>query len=274
MSVLVFDTGGTNMRIALSLDGRRLKNFIIRPTPKTWPSALKMFHNYLKQFAHSSTIRMVVGGLPAMLDSRQRMLVAPHLPGWVGRPVKRDLERLIGARVQLENDAALGGLGEANYGRGRGYRIVAYLPIGTGIGGARIVRGKIDARARGFEPGHQIIGTSKAGRPQTLEHLVSGSNIRRRFGSRPEQITSRRIWRQLATELAYGLINVIELWAPDVIILGGGLMAGYRRELPTIRRIVRTTIAESNNLPRIVEGKLGHRAALLGALVLAQQKGT
>ncbi len=271
MSVLVFDTGGTNLRLAISPDGRQLVHLTVRRTPKTWTAAQKVFQAYIKQHSTASRVTGVVGGLPAMLDRQQRIVSAPHLRGWVGRPIKRDLERLTGAKIRLENDAALGGLGESRFGRGRGHRIVAYLPIGTGVGGARIINGKIDTRARGFEPGHQIVSRSSTGRPVTLEHLVSGSNIRRRFGRPPERIQSHRIWRQLATELAYGLVNVIELWSPDIVVLGGGLMSRYRRELPTIRRVVRSTIVESKNLPPIVEGKLGHRAALLGGLALAKE---
>jgi glucokinase len=50
-----------------------------------------------------------------------------------------------------------GGLGEAVFGAGKGREIVVYMTISTGVGGARIVGGKIDASAMGFEPGHQII---------------------------------------------------------------------------------------------------------------------
>ena len=57
----------------------------------------------------------------------------------------------------LANDSDLDGLGEATVGAGKGFNIVAYITVSTGIGGVRIVGGKIDVSTYGFEPGHQII---------------------------------------------------------------------------------------------------------------------
>jgi glucokinase len=93
-----------------------------------------------------------------VVDKQAKKLVkSPHLPKWVDKPLGSRLEKALGVKVLLENDAALAALGEAVFGAGRRAEIVGYLTISTGIGGARVVDGRIDKKSVGFEPGHMII---------------------------------------------------------------------------------------------------------------------
>lgn len=197
MSWIVFDAGGTNLRVAVA-SGGRLKHFRTLPTPKSW-SATRAVFSEIKKSIGPEKVTSVVGGLPGLINQRTQILLdAPNLKGWQKQSITKDLKKIFKAPIMLENDAALAGLGEAHYGRGKTKGIMAYITVGTGVGGARIVDGQIDRRSSGFEPGHQVIQISPNGRPETLEDLVSGYNIKRRFGIPSAELRNQRIWKKLA----------------------------------------------------------------------------
>ncbi|MBI2314469.1 ROK family protein, partial [Candidatus Daviesbacteria bacterium] len=155
---LVFDIGGTNMRLAVSRDGKNIEEPKILKTPKDFDEGMLLFKKTALNLSDGEKIKAAAGGIAGPLDGKKEMLVnSPNLAGWVKKPLKKALEKFFGAPVFIENDAALSGLGEATYGSGQGYKIIVYITISTGVGGARIVNSHIDTNALGFEPGHQII---------------------------------------------------------------------------------------------------------------------
>lgn len=222
---LLFDIGGTKMRLAIAEDHRRFERPMILPTPKSYRAGMKQFFvmaDRLLKEKGEKKLRRIIGGVPGPVDAKhQRLLQAPHLSDWAGRPLAADLHRQFGVPVYLENDAALVGLGEAVAGAGKGKNIVAYLTVSTGVGGVRIVNGQIDVSAFGFEPGHQIVDRQNG---KEWEQFVSGTALRHVFHLAPEEITDARIWDRLAKEVAIGLHNTILHWSPHVVVLGGSMI--------------------------------------------------
>ena len=103
--------------------------------------------------------------------------------------------------------------------------------MSTGVGGARIIRGRIDDSAHGFEPGHQIIDPDNSLCPECegndLESYVSGSAVAKRFGRQPKDIDVAHLWNdELPRFLAYGINNIIMHWSPDCIVLGRSMIVG------------------------------------------------
>lgn len=227
---LLFDIGGTNMRLAISHDGKQIGAPTLLPTPRTYEEGIEQFIRIARTLSGDGMFRAAAGGLAAPMDPEHAVVGrAPNLPGWRGKPIKKDLEGLLGAPVYIENDAAMGGLGEAVAGAGRGHAIVAYLTVGTGIGGARIVNGTIDRNAMGFEPGHQIIEMDGVecvgcGVRGHLEAYVSGVGIQRRYGANAEDLDDEDAWKEIGRYLAVGINNVLVHWSPDIVILGGSVM--------------------------------------------------
>ena len=90
---------------------------------------------------------------------------------------------------------ALGGLGEANFGQYKDEKIIAYIAIGTGVGGVRIVDSQIDRNSQGFEPGHQIIVIGgkdcHCGGKGHFEAYVGGYYLERDFHKKGEDIRKR-----------------------------------------------------------------------------------
>ncbi|MBI3956407.1 MAG: ROK family protein [Candidatus Kerfeldbacteria bacterium] len=264
---LVFDAGGTNLRVAVSLDGKALTAKVSVPTPKKYSDALAIIHKAAEALASGKRISAIVGGAAGPFDhNRTRMLHSPHLPGWAGKPLARDLKRLFRVSVRLENDSALAALGEATHGAGRGFRIVGFINIGTGIGGARVVGGDLSVVHYGFEPGHHLLVDGSRRREREWEAFVSGSAVKRATGRPSHLVTDGRIWKRLVPVIAVGLVNVIMFWSPDIIILGGSLIQCFPIQL--IRAAVRARLPFPRLLPVIRRGQLGDDAGLYGALAL------
>lgn len=263
------------MKIAVSEDGKMIDASRLIPTPKDFTNGLQTIIQIGKELSGGKRFRGVCGGVPGLLTKEKEiLLVSSHLPRWAGRPILKELERAFGTSVMLENDTALAGLGEAVVGAGRGKGIVAYLTVSTGVGGVRIVRGKIDVHRLGFEPGHQIIDIGSAGKPVTLEECISGSALADRLGIEPGKVINPAVWDELARILAYGVNNTVLHWAPDIVILGGSMITKrVGIKVSEVERYLKQalTIIPLAEQPPVVEAELGDQGGLHGALALLRR---
>lgn len=277
---LLFDIGGTNMRIALSKDGVSFEEPTIVPTPKDFDAGMRTFAETAKILAGGNTIKAAAGGVAGALSrDRKTLLNAPHLKGWNGKPLSQALSQALGAPVHLENDTAIVGLGEATAGAGKGYGIIAYITVSTGVGGVRIVDGKIDRGAMGFEPGHQIIdaggalrSASVGGFGHDLEGIVSGTAITERYGKKPYELTDAAFWDEMARLLAFGLNNTIVHWSPDAVVIGGSMMKKVGIPVDRVEAHLRGILHIFPELPVIKKAELGDIGGLHGAIAYVKQK--
>ncbi len=281
MSYVLFDIGGTKTRVAVSEDLKTFSDPIKFDTPKD-PKELVAIMAEKVAAMTDREIEAMAGGLRGILDHDKTMMIhdpGGALPSYEECPLGNLLKKKFKTDIFLENDAAMVGLGEAIFGAGEGYDIVAYHTVSTGVGGVRIDHGEIDAFATGFEPGHQILdidhtvlGTDKEA---TLENLVSGSALEERSGIKPYEIPqSDAVWNQLAEYLGYGLRNTALYWSPDVIVLGGSMIVGDPRIL--LADIIRHTheiVGDSTKVPEIVDATLGDYGGLYGAMALLNARG-
>lgn len=262
---LLFEVGGTKTRVGFSQDGKNIHGSQVFPTQKDYEQFIPQLKATTTTLSGDNTIKAISGGVPGVLDSRKAILVsAPHLPKWVGKPIKETLQDVFRVPVFLENDAALGGLGEAIFGAGQGKEIVAYLTVGTGIGGARVVGGKIDAKALGFEPGHQVLNDGVE-----FEDFISGTALEKEYEKPSEEINDPRVWDEAARRLAIGLTNTIVHWSPNIVVLGGGLM--QKIPIVLLRPYIRQYLKIFPTPPEIASSKLGDAAGLYGALEYLKQ---
>ncbi|MCH7552025.1 ROK family protein [Patescibacteria group bacterium] len=266
---LLFDIGGTKMRLAVSKDSKSIGEPVIVPTPKSFEAGMTEFQKIAGELCKGKKVQAVAGGVAGPLDKERTILVnSPHLPLWIKQPLKKDLEKMLDAPVYLENDTALVGLGEATRGAGQGHSIIAYMTVSTGVGGVRIVDGVIDRSAMGFEPGHQIIEGGLS-----LEQLISGSAIAARYGKDPREIRNNKIWDEVARMFAVGLNNTIVHWSPDVFVLGGPMITGNPSiPMDAIQKYTKETLKIFPEPPPIKMSTLGDIGGLYGALELAKQQ--
>lgn len=264
---LLFDIGGTQMRLATSIDGQTLINKKTFPTPTYFADGIKIFENYKVGLEQDCSV--VSGGLPGGLnDQKTELVVARNLPEWVGKLIGRSLSDLFGAPVLLHNDAVLAGLGEAVLGSGVGYDVVAYITISTGVGGVRIENGKIDEEGLSYKVGLQIIDESG----NDLEELISGKNLAKRFGITADKLTDQTVWSEVVNDLAKGLLHTYQHWQPDVIVLGGGVTFSNHFSMKQVTLAMEQVFPKDLKIPPVLIAKLGDDAGLYGALEYAKQQ--
>jgi predicted NBD/HSP70 family sugar kinase len=258
---VVFDVGASKTRIALSSDGKSfLGKPYVGPTSQQFTGQMEIFQSWAQKNLQGKKAT-VVGGVPGPLDFKKTMVIgAPNLPGWNHKPLKQRLQKLFGPEVHLENDTALVGLGEAICGAGKEYKIVAYITVSTGVNGVRVVDGKIDRNAFGFEIGHQIIDGHV-----DWESLISGKNLEKRLGRPLQEIADPTIWDEEARLIALGLNNTIVHWSPEVIIIGGGVGMSRHLSLDAVRRHLKKYLIFPNP-PHLRKSTLGDLGGLYGAL--------
>ena len=234
---------------------------------------------------------------------------ANNLPGWDGFSLKPMLEETFRIPVWALNDATLGAIGEHVYGIGKGLQNLIYVTVSTGIGGGIIINGNpiIGHRGSAGEIGHMSIDRNgpvcKCGNVGCLETLASGTAIANRAieglgqGQKSmlqdivngdlSKITAAMVMRtasqfdsfamelvdQFAKNLAIGLVNLLHIFDPQIIILGGGVSQSY-----SIYSAVLSKAMHTNTMPHlrehinVVPSVLGDDVSLLGAASLAFQR--
>lgn len=271
---ILFDIGGTKMRIGVSKDGKAIGSIKVVETPKNFNEGILRFKEAANELSGGVRIKAVAGGIAGLLDKDKTKLVnSPNIPGWIGRPLKKSLEKAMGASISLENDADLAGLGEAVFGAGRSKEIVVYLTISTGVGGTRIVNGKIDKFVMGFEPGQQLLCCYQDDiEYKTLEDCISGTAFEKRYKKPPYEILDKKIWDEAAKILATGLNNTIVHWSPDIIVLGGSMMKKIGIPIDRVQLHLKKILKIFPKHPVIKKAKLGDAVGLYGALAFLKQK--
>jgi len=178
------------------------------------------------------------------------------LPAWKGCNPVKDLERTFGVGAALENDGDAAALGEAGWGAGRGKQRLIYVTVGTGIGGGIILDGELYRGVDRSHPevGHHVIDASGSectcGFRGCWEALATGPAMAAWYKSNAgasgsgEELGAKEIF-QLAQNgdpcarraveretyyLGLGLANLIGLFVPDMIVLGGSVMKSVRLE--------------------------------------------
>ncbi len=228
---ILFDIGGTKTRVAYTTDLEKFESPIIISTPPLYEEGIKAIIDAVEKCAGGREIKMLCGGIAGPFNEKKESLVgSPNLKDWIGKPLKKDLGDYFNAKVHIENDSAMVGLGEANFGAGKGFEIVAYMTVSTGVGGARFINGKVDEKSVGFEPGHQIIDADKTlvegVEGSQVGYILSGKGVEKRTGKKPKDINEPEFWEKMSEYLAYALNNLSVFWSPDCIVLGGSMITG------------------------------------------------
>ena len=255
----------------------------------------------------SGTVVAVGMGIPALIDARRGIAVmSTHLP-LAGVPFAALLAERIGLPVFVDNDANAAMLAEWRFGAARGTRDAALLTIGTGIGGGLVVGGALQrgSQGAGAELGHMVV---QADGPRCngncpnrgcLESVCSGTALAREARRIAEQrpasglgealASGREISGPLVTELAHdgdqaaldalaemgrwlgiGIGNLVNMLNPEVVVIGGGVIAAGELLLAPARAVVaERALSPGREHVRIVPARFGAESGMLGAATLA-----
>ncbi len=264
--VLVFDLGATQTRIALSSDGVQLGKPYIFATDSS-PEGPDHFIREIKKHIRGREIEIIAGGIAGTVDREHGILLeSPNLPQWRNVPLKKLLGTMCSGEVILENDTAVVGLGEAVNQWPKG--IAVYVTVSTGVNAARFVDGRIDRSTFGFEAGRILI-PSASREQKSLEALIGGHALQQRYGRLPRDIDDPKVWEVEAGYLAEGLYNMILLWSPEVIILGGSMMKDISIDL--VEEKLQNLPVVFPILPKLIPAQLAAFGGLYGALEMIRQ---
>ncbi|MBI5456367.1 ROK family protein [Candidatus Kaiserbacteria bacterium] len=266
---IVFDLGGTNLRVGVSTDGSKVDDIRTLPTPPLFDMGVGAIETTARNMLGGVQPSALVGGVGWTIDKTRSHIfnsTKKNLIDWNDKPLRAELEKRLACPVRLENDVAMVGLGEAHVGAGKGSSILAYVTVSTGVNGVRIVDGAIDRFTFGFETGKQLVAEGK------LEDLVSGTAVSKKFGIAPKDLDSLEEREKLADMLAEGLYNTVLHWSPDTIVLGGSMIIGVNpipipRTEDSLRRLLASVYPD---VPAIKMAALGDNGGLEGARILAR----
>ncbi|MHB8945581.1 MAG: ROK family protein, partial [Bacillota bacterium] len=231
-------------------------------------------------------------GAPGPLDlAHGCLLEAPNLPGWSGFPVVRQLWQALGLPVVLENDANAAAIGEHRFGAAAGLSDFLYVTLGTGIGGAVFMDGRLRRGTAGGagEIGHLQVDPNGppcgCGRRGCVEVFAAGPGLARAAGKgRAEEVFAaaaagddgaRDTLRTAGRALGRGLAFAVTLLDPQAVVIGGGLAGaapeGLAVYLEAAGEITAGAFIPGGRRIPLVRGALGPDAGALGAAALAME---
>jgi glucokinase len=261
-----------------------------------------------KSGAREDDLLAVGVAAPGPIDFEQGIvLAAPNLPGWHEVPLGVILSERLGRPTCLENDANAAALGEHRFGAGRGVQQMIYLTISTGIGGGLILNGQLYRGVDGTagELGHIVVDErgplDDCGMRGCLEAMASGTAIARMAREAVEagdsevlgraaevgeltskevhaaaeagDPTARTILGRAAHYLSIGLANFINIFNPQLFVIGGGAARMWQDLIdPAFEEARRMAFTRPAATARLIPAALGGDSGALGVVALSLER--
>jgi glucokinase len=291
------DVGGTKIAVAV-LEGTTLDDV------GTWPTDVDNEEELLDQFAEAiraaGNADAVGVAVPSAVDfDSGTARFSVNIP-LAGVPLRSMLRERLGMPVYVDNDATCAALAEAyDDDRQPFAQHLVMLTIGTGIGGGIVIDGRIYRGASGAaaEVGHQLIGADlttgvpptvdRPPQPGTLEALAAGRGLHalaqaHGLADGEEAVTRAKegdpaaleCMRILGERIGVGVSNAINVFDPDMVVLGGGIAAAAGELLlePARRVAAAYVLPGVGTRTRVELARYGNRAGVRGAALLAAQE--
>lgn len=291
------DLGGTSVKYALvASDGEmpfsgQLPTLALRGAEAVLEQLIRGIDACRGYALSHSLVPQGVGiGTPGVVSADGRTVLggAENIVGWELVPLAERIEQATGLRTLASNDANMMALGESLFGAARGSTDVVFVTVGTGIGCGVLIDGRLfrGYRNRGMELGHITVKCDgercACGGVGCLEHYASTSALVRRF----EQLTGHtqvdgkeivrlykeghpaavQVMREHWMYLSHGIASVINLFAPQRVVVGGGISEAGEFYFEKLREgVARQMMDVCGKDTQIVSAALGNRAGCLGA---------
>ena len=227
-------------------------------------------------------------GVPGTIDRRRGKVIYSNNLRWENVDLTSLLEAEIPCPVHIANDADCAALGEAVAGAGKDYNDIVMFTLGNGVGGGIILNGEVfeGGMIGGSEVGHQVLCVNgrlcSCGRRGCLEAYVSVPALLRSAAAvTGHKITLREVFdrcqagdtamceviEQYELMLGQGIVNIINMFRPELILLGGQISPYAEQLLEPIRKIIQKNCfgGVHGHLPSLAVAKLGSNAGMIGA---------
>jgi len=307
--VIGVDIGGTKLIAGAVNEHLEVEQRVQRPAPShSQIAALDALVDAVAEVraAAGAPVQAVGFGIPSLIDQASGVPITSVNLQLAGVPFGALMSERLGLPVFVDNDANLAMLAEHRYGAARGTQHAALLTIGTGIGGGLVINGEVyrGAVGAGAELGHMVI--EQDGPPcqgncpnrGCLEALASGTALaregRRAAANTPDSALGealahgREITGALITELALdgdelarevialigarlgvGIANIANMLNPEIVVIGGGVIAADELLLAPAREVVRARALAPSRDVRIERAAFGAEAGMIGAAAFA-----
>lgn len=223
---------------------------------------------------------------PGISDTNSGLMKNSNTQCLIGMPLKTDIEKKLGSKIFMENDANCFALAESSLGAGKGYNIVFGVILGTGVGGGIVINGSLHKGRTNIagEWGHHTLHPNGrqcyCGKQGCVEMYISGPALENDWSvltgkkeslqtiSQNHSDEKKEEWkRNFLENFGIGIANVIDILDPDAIILGGGVS-----NIPFLyddgkKMIFEKVFSDSIDTP-ILKNQLGDSAGVFGACLL------
>jgi glucokinase len=308
--VLAVDLGGTKMAVALvSPEGKVLTRKTVQVDGSSVLAPVKQIIELARKLVGGTSLRgrvAAAGVAVPGLVRRDGSVWAPNLPGWKRMALARRLKSALRVTVVVESDRNAAVLGEVWRGAARGRKDAIVLMLGTGIGvgilsGGRLVRG---AHELSGCAGWMVVTDEPAPKGQRagqLESLAAGPAIARAAqeelardkrgllkdipvdmidaykvaeAARHGDMLAIEVYRKAGMLLGYGVANLVSLFDPEIVVIGGGLAGASDLFLSALRTAMKERAQPiAGEKVKVAVSRLGGDANLLGMAWVAMGRG-
>ena len=261
MIAIGVDIGGTSIKgAAINNKGEILDRFSIKmdrfaSPEETYGKIGDEINHFLLDKKYRKEVVGIGLGVPGILDRDNGIVKSsPNMPLWINFNIVDFVEKRANLPVKIVNDASSAALGEAKFGSGKNFNNIVMITLGTGVGGGLILNGKLyDGQGgTGAQLGHSIIRYNgrqcNCGRKGCLEAYASATALIKEANLRkakyPESILNKincieaknvfdlakegdklasKLVKEYITYLSEGLLDICNVFRPDVILLSGGV---------------------------------------------------
>ena len=290
--ILAFDIGGTKIAsgiVEFKKDGYKIFDCQKNATPKDKVGVIQKLIELIVYYQENNKFNKIGISFAGQVDNEKDVVIfAPNIKGWKNTNLKKIIKEKTGVNAEIDNDVKCFALGESKFGHAKKYKNAVYLAIGTSIGGAIEIDGKLYRGANNIagEFGHMtIIGNGKkcgCGNTGCLARYVSGETIEELYYNlynkkkKAKDIASdsvkgikrdKKIIKKAASCLAMGLVNIINTINPEIIVIGGSVVK--QKEILGLAKkdALKKALIPAREL-KIVRSSLGDEAMLVGAGLL------
>ena len=280
------------------------------PQEKTVKAVADLVKNLLQSYKIAENEVGGVGmGIPGTIDGQRGVIVYANNINFENVPMVEDFKKYVNVETKIGNDANCAALGEVRFGSGKGYTDAVFVTLGTGVGSGIVINGEIfeGIGGAGAEAGHMCIVSGgepcSCGRLGCWEAYASATALMRdtaramekspaslmhdaakeegKVSGRTAFIAARKgdeagleVVRQYEEYVAEGLVNLVNIFRPQALLIGGGVSHEGDYFIDALQALVDKNSYGGHRNPRVrvLKATLGNDAGILGAAALVMPK--
>lgn len=302
------DIGGTFIKCGIVSENGEIiiKDKIPTKAKRPYSEIIKDMADIVNKLSNESGVKLTSVGVsvPGTVDSQNGVVIYCNNINWKMKPIVKELSALLGIPVFITNDANAAALGEMFTGTGKNYKNIILITLGTGVGGGIIINNNLyeGYMSAGAELGHMVIRKNgikcSCGRKGCFEQYSSAkalieqaksgmlkdnqsklweicqNNVENLCGEtffeglKQNDNTAKKVFKKYIDYLADGITNIVNIFRPEIILIGGGISAFGDILLNPLKRLVNKRAYGGNKYAhvKIEIAQLGNDAGLLGAV--------